>query len=121
MGKLTLGGYALCTPTYVYIILSIITFILLVASEINGAQIMWFIVKVLIWVFLLNLMCANGLIPLAWFFVLLPFIIIFILLINLIELLNKHLMPQMPQIPQVQQIHQAPQAPQVPQVPQIHH
>ena len=114
MGKLKLGGYALCTPTYVYIILSIITFILLVASEINGAQIMWFIVKVLIWVFLLNLMCANGLIPLAWFFVLLPFIIIFILLISVNA--TKHSVAiQLPQAPQ------APQAPQVPQMPQMHH
>ena len=108
MGKLNIGGYALCTPTYVYIILSIVTFVLLVASEINGAQIMWFIIKVLIWVFLLNLMCANGLIPLAWFFVLLPFIIIFILLISVNA--TKHSVAI-----------QLPQAPQAPQVPQMHH
>ena len=108
MGKLNIGGYALCTPTYVYIILSIVTFVLLVASEINGAQIMWFIIKVLIWVFLLNLMCANGLIPLAWFFVLLPFIIIFILLIS-VNATKHSVAVQMPQIPQA------------PQAPQIHH
>jgi len=41
-------------------------------------MILLFIVKVLIWVFLLNLMCANGLVGLAWFFVLLPFILVFI-------------------------------------------
>ena len=114
MAKLKIGGYALCTPTYVYIILSIITFVLLVASEINGSQIMWFVIKVLVWIFLLNLMCANGLIPLAWFFVLLPFIVIFILLIS-VNATKSSVVIQMPQVPQ------APQAPQAPQMPQMHH
>ena len=79
--KLKLGGYTLCTPTYVYLILSLISFLFMIASNIGPTPIMYFIIKVLIWVFLLNLMCANGLLALAWFFVLLPFAILFIYLI----------------------------------------
>jgi hypothetical protein len=113
MGKIQLGGYTLCMPTYVYIIFSFITFIMLIASDITAVQLMWFIIKVLIWVFLLNLMCANGLIPLAWFFVLLPFFIIFILLVSNnvqdyskvnAQLNNKQNMPQMPDMPQMPQM-----------------
>jgi hypothetical protein len=51
---------------------------MIIASNIDVSMILLFIVKVLIWVFLLNLMCANGLVGLAWFFVLLPFILVFI-------------------------------------------
>ena len=78
MSKLTLGGYTLCAPTYVYLVLSLVSFIMIIASNIDVSMILIFIVKVLIWVFLLNLMCANGLVGLAWFFVLLPFILVFI-------------------------------------------
>jgi hypothetical protein len=86
---------------------------MLIASDITAVQLMWFIIKVLIWVFLLNLMCANGLIPLAWFFVLLPFFIIFILLVSNnvqdyskvnAQLNNKQNMPQMPEMPQMPQM-----------------
>lgn len=79
--KLKLGGYTLCTPTYIYLILSLVSFLFMIASNLGPTPIMYFVIKVLIWVFLLNLMCANGLIALAWFFVLLPFIVMFIYLI----------------------------------------
>lgn len=80
--KLKIGGYTLCAPTYLYLILSALSFIMMVASNVGGAVIMFFIIKVLIWVLLLNLMCANGLVGLAWFFVLLPFIVMFIYIIT---------------------------------------
>ena len=77
LNKMKLGGYSLCTPTYIYLVLSLISFIMILASNVDATMILFFIIKVLIWVFLLNLMCANGLVVLAWFFVLLPFIITF--------------------------------------------
>jgi len=81
LNKLKLGGYTLCPPTYIYLVLSLISFIMVIASNLDATLILLFIVKVLIWVFILNLMCANGLVMLAWFFVLFPFIMTFVYIV----------------------------------------
>lgn len=80
LADLKFGGYKLCPPTYVYIFLSLISFISILASNVDVSYIILFIIKMLIWVFILNVMCANNLVGLAWFFVLLPFIVLFIVL-----------------------------------------
>ena len=87
----------LCTPSYIYFILSI------VAVVISGVQNMGnrniynlgmfscrvpsciavFIVKVrdiLFWTWVLNLMCKDGHTGIAWFLVLLPFIMLFVIM-----------------------------------------
>jgi hypothetical protein len=87
----------LCTPAYVYLVISVI--FLLVASFQNYGNIntyclgdyscdvtsttMIFLIKViyiLFWTWILNLMCNAGAAGIAWFLVLLPFILMFILI-----------------------------------------
>ena len=87
----------LCTPAYVYLVISAI--FLLIASFQNYGNIntyclgdyscdvtsttMIFLIKViyiLFWTWILNLMCNAGAAGIAWFLVILPFILMFILI-----------------------------------------
>ena len=70
----------MCNPTFVYLILSFMTFIFLISMNSGILSILFFVIKVLIWVFILNFLCNNKMEFLAWFFVLLPFIIMFFMI-----------------------------------------
>ena len=87
----------LCTPAAVYFILSMISLAVVFLQNIgnNGmysvghfscrvpSTIMVFIVKVLyilFWTWILNLICKDGYTNIAWFMVLLPFILLFIII-----------------------------------------
>jgi len=87
----------LCTPAYVYFILSIIAILVMFFQNIGNLDVyclgtfnctvystplifLMKVVYVLFWTWILNLMCGAGAANLAWFFVLLPFILMFILL-----------------------------------------
>jgi hypothetical protein len=90
----------LCTPSYVYLVIS--TIFLIVASVQNYGNVntyclgdyscevtsttVIFLIKVLYILFctwILNLMCNAGATGIAWFLVLLPFILMFIILVLL--------------------------------------
>ncbi len=90
----------LCTPSYVYLVIS--TIFLIVASVQNYGNVntyclgdyscevtsttVIFLIKVLyilFWTWILNLMCNAGATGIAWFLVLLPFILMFIILVLL--------------------------------------
>ena len=87
----------LCTPAYVYLVISIIALIVMFLQNFGNREVyclgsyscdvsnvaIIFIVKilyVLLWTWILNLICGAGAEGLAWFLVLLPFLIFFILL-----------------------------------------
>ena len=62
----------LCTPAYVYLVISVIALIIMI-----------FIIKaiyILFWTWILNLMCSANATGVAWFLLLLPLIIMFILI-----------------------------------------
>lgn len=85
----------LCAPAYVYLIISAIS-ILVMAIQNYGSNNIYcmgdyscqvsstyviFLIKiafVLLWTWILNLICKAGVTPLSWFLVLMPFIIMFI-------------------------------------------
>ena len=87
----------LCTPAYVYLVISVIAIIVLIIQNVGNVDVyclgtyncsvtstpLIFLIKiiyVIFWTWILNLMCNAGATSLAWFFVLLPFILMFILL-----------------------------------------
>ena len=76
-----IGGLALCRPAYVYLILSLIAFILFIAMQSPGSAIMGFVLQVMIWTFILNLICSSGYEKVSWFLVLFPFIMIIFMII----------------------------------------
>lgn len=87
----------LCTPSYVYFIISVLA-IAISAIQNMGNRSKYtlgmyscrvpsclgvFIVKIvyiLFWTWILNLMCKDGHAEIAWFLVLLPFILLFVLM-----------------------------------------
>ena len=87
----------LCTPAYVYLVISIIALIVMFSQNFGNRQVyclgsyscdvsnvaVIFIIKilyVLLWTWILNLICGAGAEGFAWFLVLLPFLFFFILL-----------------------------------------
>ena len=87
----------LCTPAYVYLVISVIALIVLIfqnAGNTNkycvgsfecqtGNTALIFIVKAIyiaFWTFILNLVCKAGYKGVSWFLVLLPFILFFVLI-----------------------------------------
>jgi hypothetical protein len=89
----------LCTPACIYFVLSVIGILVTVVSNLGSNSNMYtlgnfstpvphkglvFIVKViyiLFWTWILNLMCKDGHREIAWFLVLLPFILYFWVLV----------------------------------------
>jgi len=87
----------LCTPSYVYFIISVLTIAIAAVQNMGNrgkyslgnfscrvpSCISVFIVKivyVLFWTWVLNLMCKDGHTGIAWFLVLLPFVLLFVVL-----------------------------------------
>ena len=86
----------LCTPSYVYFIISILAIAISAIQNMGNNRkytlgmysvgvtscVLIFIVKViyiLFWTWILNLICRDGHMGIAWFLVLLPFILLFII------------------------------------------
>lgn len=86
----------LCTPAYVYLIISSIFILITAIQNFNNTDIyclgyyscqtdttLVFIIQilyVLFWTWILNIICSAGATSVAWFLVLFPYIILFILL-----------------------------------------
>ena len=87
----------LCTPAYVYLVISVISLILLTFQNIGhgnkycighymcdvGNTYIIFVIKilyVLFWTWLLNVICRGGATSFAWLLVLAPFILMFVML-----------------------------------------
>lgn len=83
----------LCTPSYVYLVVSIITMIVMIYQNYGNlnvyclgsysctvsSTVMIFVIKIiyiLFWTWVLNLICKAGAPGIAWFLVLLPFILL---------------------------------------------
>ena len=88
----------LCTPALIYFVLSVIGIVMAIFQNMGNTNkyclgsfacqvpstIAVFIVKfvcVFFWTWVLNLMCADGHIGIAWFLVLIPFILLFLIIL----------------------------------------
>ena len=79
----------LCTPAMLYLLLSIIT-ILMGFSE--QFQLSIFVVKLIwmvVWVYILNLLCSKGYTTVSWVLVLLPFILIAFMALLMLEVTRR--------------------------------
>ena len=97
----------LCTPAYLYLVLSAIGIILIAFQNYGTSPNLYcvgnvkcpvqtttpiFIMKILyvvFWTFILNALCSYGYYQLSWFLLLLPFILFFIMVFILGTFLNK--------------------------------
>jgi len=88
----------LCTPAFVYFVLSMIGLILMLVQNLGNNNVyslgsfssrvpnttMIFIFKIiyiLFWTWILNLICRDGHAGIAWFLVLVPFILVFVMML----------------------------------------
>jgi hypothetical protein len=87
----------LCTPSYIYLIISSIALVILLYQNVGmvnqycvgsftcnvTSTAMIFVIKaiyILFWTWVLNLICRAGAPGIAWFVLLLPFILMFVLI-----------------------------------------
>jgi hypothetical protein len=87
----------LCTPSYVYFIISVLAIAISAVQNMGNSNkyalgmfscrvpscVAVFVVKViyiLFWTWILNLMCKDGHSGIAWFLVLLPFVLLFVIM-----------------------------------------
>jgi hypothetical protein len=88
----------LCTPSYVYFILSVLGLVIAAIQNIGNGDKMYTlgayschvpsclaifmgkVVYILFWTWILNLMCKDGHTGIAWFLVLIPFIMLFVIM-----------------------------------------
>lgn len=87
----------LCTPAYVYFIISVLAIVIAAIQNMGNNKkytlgtfscnvpscLAVFIIKIiyiLFWTWILNLICKDGHKGIAWFLVLLPFILLFVIL-----------------------------------------
>jgi hypothetical protein len=80
----------LCSPALFYLILSIISF---VAAAIHKVKMSSMIVKaifILLWTWFLNWLCTNGHKDIAWFLVILPFVIMLGMFVIAMEIITRH-------------------------------
>jgi hypothetical protein len=91
------GLNQLCTPSYIYFIISVIGLALVAFQNIGNNQMyclgnfscqvpstiavfIFKIVYILFWTWILNLMCKDGHSNIAWLLVLFPFILLFVII-----------------------------------------
>ena len=84
----------ICMPALVYLILSVISLLMMIFNDFKIVATLINIIFIIIWTWILNLICSAGYEWLSWVFVLLPFVIMLILILlfynAIINYLVKH-------------------------------
>uniref|UniRef100_A0A6C0DR14 Uncharacterized protein n=1 Tax=viral metagenome TaxID=1070528 RepID=A0A6C0DR14_9ZZZZ len=77
-----------CTPAIVYLVLSMITIMFAIY---NNARVFTILIKwlfVLLWAWVLNFICKSGYPMVAWFLVLLPYLLMLLTIAIVIEMMQ---------------------------------
>ena len=92
------GIFNLCNPALLYFIISVLFYIIILAQNLGNMDVycvgnyfckssnlyVLFIIKalyILIWTWILNILCSSGLGWLSWLLVIIPFILFFVLIL----------------------------------------
>lgn len=67
----------LCTPAYIYFIISFIYLIINSVKNFNIMSIIFNIIIIMFWSWLLNFLCNMGFSIIAWLIIVLPFFVLF--------------------------------------------
>ena len=103
---------SLCTPAFVYLVISGLSIIIMMLQNVNGpknkycvglyechikdgshklALFVGKLIYLIFWTYILNMMCSSGYKDIAWSFVLIPIVIMFVLITFLMVKFNGHL------------------------------
>jgi len=84
----TLGG--LCTPAQLYLALSVIALIFVVAHSFSIATIIIKVIFIGLWTFVLNWICSKGYTNISWVLVLLPYITFLLMFLLALDASSKN-------------------------------
>ena len=73
------GIFKLCTPAFIYLVLSVIVLAVGVFSGISALTFIFKSALIILWTFLLNWLCSRGYAVLSWIILLLPVILVVLL------------------------------------------
>jgi hypothetical protein len=76
----------LCTPAKLYFAIAIISIIIGLFSGFHFFIVLGKLIFTFIYTFILNWLCSKGLKSLSWFLVLLPYVILFLVIIGILRL-----------------------------------
>jgi hypothetical protein len=75
----------LCNPAMLYLILSIITILMGISAQVQVSVYIVKLIWMVVWVYILNLLCSKGYTTVSWVLVLLPFILIAFMALMMLE------------------------------------
>ncbi len=75
----------LCNPAMLYLILSIITILMGYSAQVQFSVYVVKLIWMVVWVYILNLLCSKGYTTVSWVLVLLPFILIAFMALMMLE------------------------------------
>lgn len=68
----------LCKPSLIYFVLGVVSILILLASKEPVVILMGQLVVVLLWTWILNLICVNGFTTVSWILVISPYVMLFL-------------------------------------------
>ena len=68
---------SLCTPAFIYFVISFIYLIISSLKSFNIMSIIFNIVIIMVWSWILNFLCSNGYTIVSWVILILPFFVLF--------------------------------------------
>ena len=75
----------LCNPAMLYLILSIIVILMGFSAQVQVGVFVVKLIWMIVWVYILNLLCSKGYTTVSWVLVLLPFILIAFMALMMLE------------------------------------
>jgi hypothetical protein len=76
----------LCTPAKIYLVLAVISCVIALYNHFDIIAVLIKLIFAFIWTYILSWLCKKGLSKLAWFLVLLPYILIVLALLEIIRM-----------------------------------
>ena len=76
----------LCTPAKIYFVLAVLACVVALYNRVAFAAVFVKLIFAFIWTFVLSWLCSKGLKSVAWFLVLLPYIILLLVAFKLMRM-----------------------------------
>ena len=76
----------LCTPAKIYFVLAVLSSLIALFNRVALYNVFVQLIFAFIWTYILSWLCKKGLKSLAWFLVLLPYLLIVLVMLNLVRM-----------------------------------
>lgn len=76
----------LCTPAKIYFVLAILAVLMALYNRVSIGAVFVKLVFALIWTYILSWLCKKGMSGLAWFLVLLPYVLILLVALKVLRM-----------------------------------